>query len=704
MPCRRLIALTVVALFASCFVGTDVRTARAQDAKPDTNSDAAWPPKIKRTLPPVAKPLPEKDAAALRKRWEPLQAKLDELRANVPTQFQASADAAILLKAVDYALLHNEFFDPKKDLPKAEALLKLAEERLNSIADDVDPLKDKKGILVRGFYSTIDGSPQPYGLIIPQGVDLAKPTPVYIWLHGRGDTQCDLQFISGFTGTKAPGPMQPANAIVLHPYGRYCNGFKSAGEKDVLEALNSVRKRYKIDESRIVLAGFSMGGAGAWHLGAHYAGGWCAVHAGAGFVDVKRYQNITPDKMPPSYVQKLWGLYDVPEYRRNLLNVPLIAYSGEDDKQKAAADIMEAELAKEGLKLTHLIGPGMGHKYHPEVLVEIQKRLDAIVKKGQQSLPKKVSLQTRTMRYPHMFWIRLLGMERQWDDTRIDAERTADNSYTITTKNVQAFRVAAGDWDSDRKMFDRPVTVVVDGQSLVAEMPQPALAVGLEKVAGKWNLVAWQELDHKYGKVRTAQPGAPLRKSEDVCGPIDDAFTHTFAAVHAQRQKEPSAIDRWVEFEAEHFSERWQMLMRGDHFSVPPSQTPPTDMNLVYWGTPKSNPHIAAMLDKLPIRWTDKVVGMGDLEFDATKVVPVLIYPNPANPAKYVVLNSGLTFREAHDRTNSQQNPKLPDWAFIDITQPPTDELPGKVLAAGFFDEEWKYQKQPAVDAKLPAK
>ena len=82
---------------------------------------------------------------------------------------------------------------------------------------------------------------------------------------------------------------------------------------------------------------------------------------------------------------------------------------------------------------------------------------------------------------------------------------------------------------------------------------------------------------------------------------------------------------------------------------------------------------------------------MGDLKFDAKKVVPMLIYPDPRDPSRYVVINSGLTFREGHDRTNSLQNPKLGDWAFVDVTEPPTDAIPGKVLATGFFDEEWKY-------------
>jgi hypothetical protein len=57
-----------------------------------------------------------------------------------------------------------------------------------------------------------------------------------------------------------------------------------------------------------------------------------------------------------------------------------------------------------------------------------------------------------------------------------------------------------------------------------------------------------------------------------------------------------------------------------------------------------------------------------------------------------VILNSGLTFREAHDKTNSLQNPKLPDWAILDITIPPDAEKAGRVVKAGFFGEDWGLQ------------
>jgi hypothetical protein len=187
------------------------------------------------------------------------------------------------------------------------------------------------------------------------------------------------------------------------------------------------------------------------------------------------------------------------------------------------------------------------------------------------------------------------------------------------------------------------------------------------------------------------------RKTPGLQGPIDDAFTTRFTVVPPTTPDGAVGIDRWAEFESTHFFSRWSELMRGDALRKVAAEVGEDDLaesNLILWGTPKSNPLIAKVLDKLPIRWTDKIVGIGDLEFDATKVVPVLIYPNPMNPLKYVVLNSGLTFREGIDRTNSLQNPKLPDWAFIEITQPPDDQLPGRVVAAGFFDEAWKYSPE----------
>ena len=70
--------------------------------------------------------------------------------------------------------------------------------------------------------------------------------------------------------------------------------------------------------------------------------------------------------------------------------------------------------------------------------------------------------------------------------------------------------------------------------------------------------------------------------------------------------------------------------------------------------------------------------------------MPVLIYPNPLNPRRYVVLNSGFTFREYDYLNNARQVPKLPDFAVVDVSVPMTSRAPGGIVTAGFFNERWQ--------------
>jgi hypothetical protein len=67
-----------------------------------------------------------------------------------------------------------------------------------------------------------------------------------------------------------------------------------------------------------------------------------------------------------------------------------------------------------------------------------------------------------------------------------------------------------------------------------------------------------------------------------------------------------------------------------------------------------------------------------------------MIYPNPLNPKRYVVLNSSFTFREFAYLNNARQVPMLPDWAIVDLRSPATSQFPGKVVAADFFGEKWE--------------
>ena len=67
-----------------------------------------------------------------------------------------------------------------------------------------------------------------------------------------------------------------------------------------------------------------------------------AMSPGAGFAETAQYNKLSTADFPAWYEQTLWGVYDVPLYTRNLFNLPVVAYSGELDRQIQAARVMEA--------------------------------------------------------------------------------------------------------------------------------------------------------------------------------------------------------------------------------------------------------------------------------------------------------------------------------------------------------------------------
>ncbi|WP_395718098.1 prolyl oligopeptidase family serine peptidase [Prosthecobacter sp.] len=654
--------------------------------------------------------LPPKPTAALSVDQEAgIEARLKSLTGDFVAvkKHERAADAEIFLKAVRYALEFDEWYDkkPEDSLKKANALLDEAAKRIDGLKKNQTPWLDGSGQKVLGFYSKLDDSAQPYGVEIPEGLDFkAKTTPMWIWLHGRGDTATDLNFVYSRLMAKKPGQFQPAGTIVIHPFGRYCNGWKSAGEVDVFESRDDAMKRFNIDSNRVAIAGFSMGGAGAWHLGAHYPDQWACVHTGAGFADVKRYQKLTPDKYPSWYEQTLWGFYDVPDYARNFLNVPLISYSGEQDAQRDSAEYMMEVLAKEGLKPPHLIGPGMGHKYHPETIKEVQAWIEKAVAKGRELFPDEVHIQTKTPLYGRVKWVNLHGLDESWKDARIDAKVLDGQTIEIKTSNV--CRIVLYPPPQARNGGGK-VKVIVDGTALDLavgpELPQfenflsagprvPNSLCRLIKENGQWrdfgNATPFQHEGPEGGKP-TSHPGL-----------IDTAFMKRFLVVLPDGKSSSQAVDAWVKTESEHFLTRWRSLMRGDVRVVKASEVKDIfaegkTQGLILWGTPESNSCIKAVLGGLPLTWDAKKVGMKTKDsFDAATHVPVLTYPALKSPGFEVVINSGLTFREAHDKTNSLQNPKLPDWAILDITQAPNAETAGKVVAADFFDDRWQVRKE----------
>ena len=627
-----------------------------------------------RPVPPPGVAVPDKDRADLETGLKQLKASLDRLEG-----VALAPDVQIFHDAVRYALTYNEFFRPE-EIGRAKELLKQGQARADELSQGRAQWPAATGLVVRGYVSKIDGSVQPYSLVIPTSYNPALPHKWRLdaWFHGRGETLNEVNFL--YDRQRQTGEFAPANTFVLHLYGRYCNANKFAGEVDLFEALEAVKRAYPIDEDRISVRGFSMGGAAAWHMAAHYAGEWAAAAPGAGFSETPEFLRMKPADIEatPWWERKLWHLYNATDHAANLSNVPVIAYSGEIDGQKQAADIMDRYMKEEGLALRHVIGPKTAHRYHPDSKPVIDGAMDRIVARGRESYPKRVRFVTYTLRYNRMKWVTVDALEKHWDKARIDAEVKDGREIHVKTANVRAFRLET-EPGADLLDTTSAPAVVIDGQKLST---RGALSDG-----------SWSAAFRRDGKQWVAGEMSGLRKQHGLQGPIDDAFMHSFLFVTPTGELS-SGTASWMKAEQERAIREWRRQWRGEAPVKRDTEVTDEDIatkNLVVWGDPSSNKLLARMAAQMPLKWSTSEVALGSHKFGGSHVA-IMVYPNPLNPSRYVVLNSGPTQREFDYLNNARQVPRLPDYAIVDTTTPPDARTPGKIVAAGFFDEKWQVQ------------
>jgi acetyl esterase/lipase len=611
-----------------------------------------------------------------------LRQAMERIPRDSPAIVKLLPDVEIYYKAVEDALHYQEFFTPQ-EIDEGIKLLRVGRERAEQLAERKAPWADATGLVVRGYRSRIDGSVQPYGLVVPASYTDRGPGRfrLDLWFHGRGETLSENNFIRDRSANV--GTFAPPDTIVLHPYGRYNNAFKFAGEVDVLEALDSVRERYRVDDDRIAARGFSMGGAAAWQFAVHYSDRWFAANPGAGFSEtpefLRFFQKQTLDPTP--FEKQLWHWYDCTDWALNLKHCPTVAYSGDQDVQKQAADIMAEALRKEGIELRHVIGINTKHSYSPDARLEVDRRMASLAEIGRDRFPLSIDFVTYTLKYNRMHWLTIDGLAEHWTEARVTAEigSSGAEQLRLDTGNVTALTV---DFPAGRAPFAlrQPVTIVVDGQRLTADRPRSD---------GSWSC----SLARDGETWRVGRLPDRLRKRHDLQGPVDDAFMDSFLFVRPTGPPWPGRASAWARGEMERAIEQWRRHFRGtvrirDDREV--TETEMAESHLILWGDPSSNRLLGRIQSQLPITWTSEEIVAAEQRFDGADHGLIMIYPNPLNQGRYVVLNSGFTFREFAHLNNARQVPMLPDWAVVDLRQPPNSVWPGRIAAADFFDEYWK--------------
>lgn len=646
-------------------------------AQPPDSAAAKLSPEVRQELEAAVAPLREQ-VQALRQ-----QPQMDS------RDFRALwADVAVFEKAVNWALKHDEF--PKADYEQqTRRAIAAGLQRAAALAADTPDWPLRAGTSIRGYISRIDGSVQPYALTLPPGVNPreGRRWPLHLVLHGRANDMNEVNFIQRFESRRSDPPQ---TWIQLDVYGRGNNAYRWAGETDVFEALDDVRRRFRIDDNRITLHGFSMGGAGAWHLGLHYPDRWSSVGPGAGFVDFYRYQNQT--KQLPPWQHATLGIYDAVDYALNAANVPVCTYGGELDPQLAASTTMAAAAAERDVPIEVIVGPGMGHKFDPaslEKFMAFHQEKSAAGRPSPQAR-RRIRFTTRTLRYNQCDWLTIDEVQSVYQPSEVDAEINEAGDVEIVTDNVAALSISR----------DAGEAVILDGDRL----PCRAAAGGLlPDVTYRLTSDGWEVLD--YDASREFADNPERRKRHGLQGPIDDAFMDAFVCVRGTGEPLHATGHTWALSVLEQFRREFELWFRGEVRVVDDTAVDErliADHNLILFGDPGSNAVLRRVLPDLPIQWTADAITIGGQSWSADTHGIRLIYPNPLNPRRYIVINSGHTMHDADFRaSNAWLFPRAGDVAIQRI---PADNAAGKpaeqanpdgIVWAANFNAAWLLDPQP---------
>ena len=205
----------------------------------------------------------------------------------------------------------------------------------------------------------------------------------------------------------------------------------------------------------------------------------------------------------------------------------------------------------------------------------------------------------------------------------------------------------------------------------------------------------WNVLD--YDTSRTFQKNLDLNKRRDLQGPIDDAFMQPFVCVRGSGTPWSKSQADWSHWTLLRFGREFDKWLRGRIRVVKDTEVDDAMIaanNLVLFGDPGSNSVMARVIKRLPVEWTREAMRVSSKSYDPDSHGLSMIYPNPLNPRRYVVINSGHTFHEPDFKnSNSWLFPRLGDIAVQSFSQTDSGGYDETISWAGFFDSHWQFEK-----------
>ncbi len=201
----------------------------------------------------------------------------------------------------------------------------------------------------------------------------------------------------------------------------------------------------------------------------------------------------------------------------------------------------------------------------------------------------------------------------------------------------------------------------------------------------------WAPLD--YDDSITFSENPDTHKRQNLQGPIDDAFMQPFICVRGTGTPWSPAHQAWADWTLDRFAGEFDKWMRGTLPIVDDTDLTAEDVagrNLILFGDPGSNSVLARVLEGLPLDWTTDGIALGGNTYDPDTHGVAMIYPNPLQPERYVVINSGHTMHSKDFKaSNAWLFPKLGDIALLRFSSENEAGFSETTIWADLFDAHW---------------
>jgi len=543
-----------------------------------------------------------------------------------------------------------------------------------------DVLTPKRGSILKGYVSEIDGSLQTYSVSVPATYKGDHPFPLVVNLHGHG-------WFVPFQGHPAP-PMP--GAIVLSPEGRRATDFMWIGEDDVRRTIEEVKRDYCIDEHRIFVTGSSMGGTGAWNLAVHYPHLFTGVGPRAANCDFKAWERRWGWNRPLEGQHRELRDYLVASdspitYLANLTHTPVYVVHAAGDA------VVPVEHAREAVEKLRAAGAPVEYReylvaHHADFpAYVVDEQLAYLSARPREEVPSRYHFETRDVRRGRGYFVTVEQMAEVLRPAAIDVNLDGSR-LEIQTTNVLALTVHPADMPGQGETVTHGISVKLDSQTF-----------GLEPVP-EGGLLHYLKTDGIWRKVDRWPPDGGLRKVKGLEGPVQDVFLAPFTGVIGTGGRDQTWF-KAAEEEAWRFVAEWARRFGTPCrliFDTSVTEELLASQNVVFFGWPSDSSPMKRILEQMPIRLTDDAIVVDGERFTGSDAGAIFCYPTPNGSGRmtavFTALSPGALYQVYHRFGNwfnwgVYDQRKWFDYCVFDATTANPETYP----VVGFFGTDWSF-------------